>query len=49
MNVRMTFEHRILRRRFGPNWDKIIRGWRKVHNEELHNLSSSPIKIRIVK
>jgi hypothetical protein len=47
--VDLVFEHRILRRTFAPNWDKIIGGWRKLHNEELHNMYSSQIKIRIVK
>jgi hypothetical protein len=28
---------------------KVIRGWRKLHNEELHNLHSSPSTIRMVK
>jgi hypothetical protein len=31
------FENRVLRRIFGPQRDKIIGGWRKLHNEELHN------------
>jgi hypothetical protein len=30
----------VLRRMFGPNRDEIIGGWRKLHNEEIHNLSS---------
>jgi hypothetical protein len=33
-----VFENRMLMRIFGPKRDKIIRGWRKLHNEELHNL-----------
>jgi hypothetical protein len=32
-----VFENRVLRRIFGPNRDKIIGGWRKLHNEELHD------------
>jgi hypothetical protein len=37
-------EHRlrVLRRIFGPKRDEVTGGWRKVHNEELHNLYSSP-------
>jgi hypothetical protein len=31
------FENRLLRRIFGPKRDEVIRGWRKLHNEELHN------------
>jgi hypothetical protein len=37
---------RVLRKIFGPKRDKIIGGLRKLHNEELHNLYYSPIKIR---
>jgi hypothetical protein len=33
---------RVLRRIFGPERDEIIGGWRKLRNEELHNLYSSP-------
>jgi hypothetical protein len=43
------FENRVLRRIFEPKRDKIIRGWRKLHNEELHNLYSSPSIIRMIK
>jgi hypothetical protein len=32
----------VLRRIFGPKRDEVTRGWRKLHNEELHNLYSSP-------
>jgi hypothetical protein len=34
-------ENRVLRRIFGNKRDKIIGGWRKLHNEELRNLYSS--------
>jgi hypothetical protein len=37
-----VFENRVLRRIFRPKNDEIIAGWRKLHNEELHNLYSSP-------
>jgi hypothetical protein len=33
-----VFENRVLRRIFGPKRDEVIAGWRKLHNEELHNL-----------
>jgi hypothetical protein len=36
-----VFENRVLRRMFGPKRDDVIRGWRKLHNEGLHNLYSS--------
>jgi hypothetical protein len=32
------FENRVLRRIFGPKRDGMVRNWRKLHNEELHNL-----------
>jgi hypothetical protein len=32
---------------FGPKSDGMARGWRKLHNEELHKLYSSPNKIRM--
>jgi hypothetical protein len=44
-----VFENRLLRRIFGPKRDEVTREWRKLHNEELHNLSSLPIVIRIIK
>jgi hypothetical protein len=44
-----VFENRVLRRVFGPKRDGVTRGWREVHNEELHNLYSSPSIIRIMK
>jgi hypothetical protein len=34
---------------FGPKRDGVTEGWRKLYNEELHNLYSSPSKIRIIK
>jgi hypothetical protein len=44
-----VFENRVLRRIFGAKRDGVTGGWRKLHNEELHNLYSSPSKIRIIK
>jgi hypothetical protein len=38
----------MLRRIFGPNRDEITGGWRKLHNEELKDLYSSPSIIRII-
>jgi hypothetical protein len=43
------FENRVLRRIFGPKRDEVTGSWRKVHNEELHNLYSSPSIIRMIK
>jgi hypothetical protein len=36
-----VFENRVLRRIYGPKTDGIIRRWRKLHYEELHNLYPS--------
>jgi hypothetical protein len=44
-----VFENRVLRRIFGPKGDEVTGEWRKMHNEELHNLYSSPDIIRQVK
>jgi PAS domain-containing protein len=44
-----VFENRALRRIFGPKRDEVTGEWRKFHNEELHNLYSSPDIIRQIK
>jgi hypothetical protein len=44
-----VFENRVLRRIFGPKRDEVIGGWRKLYNEELHNLYRSSSIIRIIK
>jgi hypothetical protein len=44
-----VFENRVLRRIFGPKRDEVKGDWRKLHNEELHNLYSSPNIIRMIK
>jgi hypothetical protein len=41
-----VFENSVLRRIFGPKRDEVAGEWRKLHNEELHNLYSSPDIIR---
>jgi hypothetical protein len=43
------FENRVLRRIFGPKRDVVTGEWRKLHNEELRDLYSSPSIIRIIK
>jgi hypothetical protein len=43
-----VLENRVLRRIFGPKRDGVRGGWRNVHNEELHDLYSSPSIIRII-
>jgi hypothetical protein len=44
-----VFENRVLRRIFGPKRDEVTGGWRKLHNEELHNFYSSQSIIRMIK
>jgi hypothetical protein len=44
-----VFENRVLRRIFGPKRDEVAGEWRKLHNEELHELYSLPSIIRIIK
>jgi hypothetical protein len=39
----------VLRKIFGLKRDEVTEGWRKLHNEELHDLYSSPSIIRIIK
>jgi hypothetical protein len=48
-NKLRVFENKVLRRIFGSKRDGVTEGWRKLHNEELHNLYSSPSIIRIMK
>jgi hypothetical protein len=44
-----VFENKVLRRIFGPKRDEVTGGWRKLHNEEFHNLYSSPSIITMIK
>jgi hypothetical protein len=44
-----VFENKVLKRIFGPRRDEIMGGWRKLHNEELHNLYFTPSIIRKIK
>jgi hypothetical protein len=44
-----VLENRVLRRIFGPKRDEVAGKWRKLHNEELHDLYSSPSIIRIIR
>jgi len=43
-----VFEDRALRRIFGPKEQVVTGGWRRLHDEELHNLYASPIIIRVI-
>jgi hypothetical protein len=42
-----VFESRVLKRIFGLKRDVVTGGWIKLYNEELHNLYSSPSKIKL--
>jgi hypothetical protein len=44
-----VFRNRMLRKIFGPKRDEMTGGWRKLHNEELHGLYSSPSIVRVIK
>jgi hypothetical protein len=44
-----VFENRVLKGIFGLKRDEVTGGWRKLHNEELCDLYSSPSIIRIIK
>jgi hypothetical protein len=44
-----VFENRVLRRIFGPQRDEATGEWRRLHNEKLNDLYSSPNIIRVIK
>ena len=43
-----VFENREFRRIFGPKTDEVTGEWRKLHNEELNDLYSSPNIVRVI-
>jgi hypothetical protein len=45
----MVFDNKVLRRIFGPKREEVVGGWRRLHNEELHNLYASPNIVRVIK
>jgi hypothetical protein len=47
--VLISVENRVLRRKFGPRRNGVTGEWRKLHNEEFHNLYTSSSIIRIIK
>jgi hypothetical protein len=44
-----VFENKVLRRIFGPRRDEVTEDWRRLHNEELNDLYSSPNIVRVIK
>jgi len=44
-----VFENMVLRRIFGPRRDKVTGEWKRLHNEELNDLYSSPNIVRVIK
>jgi hypothetical protein len=44
-----VFDNRVLRRMFGPRKDEVTWEWRKLYNEELNELYSSPNTVRMIK
>jgi hypothetical protein len=44
-----VFENTVLRRMFGAKREEAKGGWRRLNNEELHNLYSSQNNIRVIK
>ena len=42
-----VFENMVLRRIFGPRMDEVTGEWRRLHNEELNDLYSSPNIVRV--
>jgi hypothetical protein len=44
-----VFENRVLRRIYGPKRDEVTGEWKKLHDEELHDLYSSPSITTIIK
>jgi len=44
-----VFENRVLRRIVGPRKDEVTGEWRRLHNEELNDLYTSPNTVRAIK
>jgi len=44
-----VFENKVFRRIFGPRRDEVMGDWRRLHNEQLNDLYSSPNIVRVIK
>jgi len=44
-----VFENMVLRRIFGPRREEVTGEWRRLHKEELNDMYSSPIIVRVIK
>jgi hypothetical protein len=44
-----VFYNRVLRKIFGPKWNKVRGEWRRLHNKELNDLYYSPNFIQVIK
>jgi len=44
-----VFEKRVLRKIFGPRRDEVTGEWKRLHNEEINDLYSSPNMVRVIK
>ena len=44
-----VFENKVLRRIFEPRSEEVMGEWRRLHNEELNDLYSSPNIVRVIK
>ena len=49
LTLREECKLRVFRRIFGPKRDKVTREWRKLYNDELNDLYSSPKIVRMIK
>jgi hypothetical protein len=44
-----VFENRVMRGIFGSKGEEVAGGWRRLHDEELHNLYTTPYIVRVMK
>jgi hypothetical protein len=44
-----VFENMLLRRIFGPNKEEVVEGWKRLHDEQFHNLYASLNIVKVMK